>query len=374
MDNHSDRKLKVVFLLGSLNRGGTETLLLDMFKTNTLPLFESFCIYRKQGILENEFINTDAHVLKISTGKNPFNYILKLRNFICENEIQIIHAQQYIDAFYAYVAAIGLKTKLVQTFHGYDFSISGFGKFILKFIIRKTQANFYVSNSTMEYYTQKYKLDSKLQQVAYNGISFDKFQNKSITTDIRKELNINDNIKLLGTVGSFVPVRDQLTICKFLKLLKDTGEEFHFIFVGKKSDVYADQYDKCVRFCEVNKLASNVSFLGVRNDVPEILKQLDAFVYSTDHDTFGIAVVEAINAGIPVFVNDWPVMMEVTDSGKLAIIYQTQNENDLLVKFSDYLNNRKLYENNAEMNAIKIRQKFNIQQHIDRLYYLYKTI
>ena len=345
MDYQSERKLKVVFLLGSLNRGGTETLLLDMFKVNTLPLFESFCVYRKPGMLENDFINTNVTVLKFSSGRNPLNYILKLRNFIQQNEIQIVHAQQYIDAFYAYIATIGLKTKLVQTFHGYDYSISDFGKFILKFIIHKTHANFYVSKNTMEYYTKEYKLDLKLQHVVYNGISYDKFLDTSLSkTGIRNEVNIDKNIKFFGSVGSFVPVRDQLTICKFLKLLKDTGTEFHFIFIGKKSDAYPDLYNKCIEFCKRNNLTANVSFLGVRNDVPEILKQLDAFVYSSDHDTFGIAVIEAISAAIPVFVNDWSVMLEVTDNGKLANIYQTKNENDLLLKFIDYLNDRELYK------------------------------
>jgi len=66
-----------------------------------------------------------------------------------------------------------------------------------------------------------------------------------------------------------------------------------------------------------------VSFLGLRNDVPVILPQMNAFIYSTEHDTFGIASLGG--NGLPIFrclSTIGAVMQEITGQGKYATFIQ----------------------------------------------------
>jgi len=106
-------------------------------------------------------------------------------------------------------------------------------------------------------------------------------------------------------------------------------------------------YDDCVNYCKQNGLEYKVLFLGSRTDIPQILDQLDAFVYATDHDTFGIAVVEAMAVGVPVFVNDWEVMKEITVDGKYATLYKTKDEKDLLREFMLFLQNKQVCQSKS---------------------------
>ena len=115
-----------------------------------------------------------------------------------------------------------------------------------------------------------------------------------------------------------------------------------------------------------------VHFLGSRSDVPQILQQLDAFVYATDHDTFGIAVVEAMAAGVPVFVNDNEVMVEVTRGGEWATLYQTNNTEDLWQHFGTFICNRDAYKQQAKHIAQQVRQHYSIEHHLQQLYEVYK--
>jgi glycosyltransferase involved in cell wall biosynthesis len=374
--------MKIAYLLGSLNRGGTETLLLDVFRNAGKNGLKVIGIYRKSGVLENEFATSGVFMQRIDNKRNILSYILKLRKLLLSEKVDVVHAQQPIDAFYAYVACRGLKIKVVLTLHGYDFTDQTLGSLILQFIIRRTDFNIYVSDTQRQYYQLKYRLNPAKQLVVYNGISFDKFDtlyNRSAalsratdnTESLRNELKLSTETLLLGTVGNFNDVRDQMTICKFLKLLYEQQVDFHFVFVGKRVESSAGLYDKCVEYCSENRLMQRVSFLGMRNDVPRILNELDGFIYSTNHDTFGIAVVEAMAVGVPVFVNDWGVMQEITGHGKYATLYKTKDDTDLLREFMLFLQNKSDYQKKAKDAADFVRKQYSIKVHIMQLTEIY---
>lgn len=373
--------MKIAYLLGSLNRGGAETLLLDVCRNARSNELDAIVIHRKSGVLEREFLETGVPMFKVPVGSNRFGYLFKLRKILIDNQIDIVHAQQPLDALLAWIICLSLATRVILTFHGYDYVEKKIGHLIRSFIIRHTYINVYVSKTQRNYYLNQYKIITYKQEVVYNGISFDKLDvaktvlSQSLISNssklIRDELSISSTTLLLGAVGNFNDVRDQLTTCRFLKLLQEQDLDFHFVFVGKRIESRADLYDNCVGFCKSNGLLDSVSFLGVRNDVPMILNQLDAFIYSTHHDTFGIAVVEAMAVGIPVFVNDWGVMNEITDNGKYATIYKTGDENDLLREFMLFLQSKTDYVTKANDAAAFVRERYSIEKHIQNLKIVY---
>ncbi len=362
---------KIAYLLGSLNRGGTETLMLDVFRNAEANQLDAIGIYRKKGVCEQEFCDSGVQMFKLSPTKNIFNYLLKLRKLIKNQDIQIVHAQQPLDALFAYFALLGTGIKILLTLHGFDYNENNVGGIIHKFILRHTILNIYVSSYQKDYYTKKYKLNSIKQVIIYNGISLDKLNFSDANISIRTTLKLKEKALLLGTVGNFVAGRDQFTICKFLKLLNDTKIDFHFLFIGKKSENFKQKYDACVDFVNSNNLSDKVHFLGSRNDVPQLLKSMDSFIYSTDHDTFGIAVVEALACGLPVFVNNWDVMSEITENGKLATLYKTKDEIDLFRQFSLYLQDKKQFQDKANLAAKIVKEKYSIEKHIQNLKKMY---
>jgi len=372
--------MKIAFLLGSLNRGGTETLLLDVFRNAQKNQLDAICIYRKTGTLENDFKLSGVKMFKLAVQKNIISYLFCLRSLLKKNNVKVVHSQQPLDALNAWLACLGTEIKIILTLHGYDYQQTGIAKIILGFIIKRTDTNIYVSETQRKYYQEKYDLTPEKQQVVYNGISFDKLETiHSLTpsqamSNVRDELQLYSETLLFGTVGNFVHGRDQLTICRFLKLLNEQNVDFHFIFVGKRTEDSPDLYDNCYNFCQKNGLSNKVSFLGSRNDVPEILNQLDAFVYASDHDTFGIAVVEAMAIGLPVFANDWDVMKEITDNGKQATLYKTKNEEDLLQQFMLFLQDKSSFQDKALEAARFVREKYNIETHIQNLKKVYCSL
>ena len=165
-----------------------------------------------------------------------------------------------------------------------------------------------------------------------------------------------------------------MMVCEALALLKASGEQFEFQFVGGRSVALPERYDACVQFCKDHGLEDNVSFLGVRSDVPKLLAEWDGFVYATDHDTFGIAVVEAMAAGLPTFVNDWGVMREITHAGEWAHLYDTNNAQLLSSQLEGFISSSEKYRTYATEVANEVRKTYSIEQHAYALNTLYREL
>jgi glycosyltransferase involved in cell wall biosynthesis len=75
---------------------------------------------------------------------------------------------------------------------------------------------------------------------------------------------------------------------------------------------------------DLEKVADRVHFVGeiAPQRVGEFLACLDVFVFPSQAETFGLAAVEAANAGIPCVVTDLPVLREVLSfEGKPAALF-----------------------------------------------------
>jgi len=367
--------VKIAYLLGSLNRGGSETLLLDCFRHSNEAGFQSIAIHRRGGDLQPEFAvsGVPLHLCHPECFLD-FTYFFRLRRLLIKEGVQVVHAQQPLDGLYARLACLNTAIKVVLTLHGYDRDYGQLAALIIRVIIRRTHLNIFVSHTQMKYYLEKYHLtDEARWRVVYNGIDFEKFVYDELSS-LREELNIADDCLLLGSVGNFVIVRDQMTICRFLFLLKKSNINFKFAFAGARTEKEADCYDHCLKYCDENGLRDHVFFLGTRSDVPNILGALDAFIYASNSDTFGIAVIEAMAMAVPVFVNDWEVFSEITENGLRANLYATKNEEDLLKQFVYFIEHKELYRQKAKASAIWVKNKFTIMKHIQNLRMAYEAV
>lgn len=359
--------MKVLYLIGSLNTGGKERLLLDVLQLqNDLP-FKAFCIYRIAGELEEQYHNALRDAMHIPSN-NIVKYLLRLRRIIKANQIQLIHAQSSYDSLLASIATFGLKVRILQTIHSYEFGRSKSSIFLDRISFTLCSRVVFVSQQQMKHYASVYHLSPKKKEkqiVIYNGINFSRFD--PITHTKAQKLNI-------AMVGNFVPEKDQYFICQFLKRLHTTGISFDFYFIGAKKQNYPECYDRCVNYCEQNQLIDCVHFCGGCDNVPQLLSKMDAFVYCSTSETFGIAVVEAIAMGLPTFVNDLDVFYEITQQGKRAVLYKSGEMDDLCDKFADFINHPDAYYASAKENALDIRNLYSIKTHVENLKELYLQI
>ena len=355
------KPLKVAFLLGSLNRGGTETMILDLMKQSGNAPFEMIGIYRYDGEMSDQFYNAGPKLIKLSpgTGWKLLNYLFRLRKLLIKNGVNIIHANQSLDTIYGFIASFGFGIKVIQTVHSFDCESDKSGKLLKNISFKLSDKTVFVSKTQGKYYSSNYFINRDKVCVVHNGIDFSKFTTHW-NNDLRELLGIGNETFLMGMTGNFSPGKDQMTICKFLFLLKQSGFRFKFVFWGGKHLLYPELMENCLSFCQENGLNENVEFWGKREDVPELLLQLDLFIFSTNHDSFGISVIEAMASGIPVMVNDWAVMKEISSNGEKVILYESKNEYDLYEKFINVHSEYYKYLEKARENIAWAKKNFSI--------------
>ena len=146
-----------------------------------------------------------------------------------------------------------------------------------------------------------------------NGIDTAKFKpNKAAGKRLRNELGV-DNYFVWLAVGRFEEAKDYPNMLRAFKMI-----------VSKKSDVVLLLVGQGSLLEEVKKLAGalgmkdNVRFLGVRQDVPDLMNAADAFVLSSRWEGFGLVLVEAMSCQLPVVATDSGGPREILNGGKLG--------------------------------------------------------
>lgn len=120
----------------------------------------------------------------------------------------------------------------------------------------------------------------------------------------------------LGVVGRLDEHRDYTSFIDALALLRDQGLSLSAWLIG-------DGHQATVLKSRILALGldSHVQLLGNRPDIPALLLQLDVFVWpALELEGFGIALAEAMAAGVPIVATDVGACREVLDDGRCGLL------------------------------------------------------
>lgn len=359
--------------------GGAEILIKNIVNSNNNCPFNHFIFYKEVGKLFDLISPEKKEYLIKSNARTKSGFIIDLRKTIRKFNIKIIHTHQPIDVIYSAIAILWTDVKIIRTYHGFSGFRSGGTKTKQRFINfitnRYVCLNLYVSNALLEHFNliNSDQMPSK-QRVLYNGIDMEGLKKKT-ESGIRQNLNLNERSLLMGMVGSFnTEGRDQYTICEALKLLLPDYPEVHFIFIGGTNATRSDSFQKCYNFCLDNKMLNNIHFLGERKDIGELLNSLDLYVHSSNYETFGLALVEAMACGIPCIASDIPAFREVSDNGCNITMFEKGNTSDLVKKIALFIKNRADDSTKETIGRAMnyVQERFTIKTHLMVLHSLYE--
>ncbi len=125
----------------------------------------------------------------------------------------------------------------------------------------------------------------------------------------------------LAMVARLEQHKDQPTLIRAVALLRDQGQQLQLWLIGEGSS--RPELEALIASLD---LPGCVQLLGSRRDIPQLLAATDLFVFSARPDEgFGIAMAEAMAAGVPIVATDVGACREVLDGGRLGRLVPPQD-------------------------------------------------
>lgn len=154
-----------------------------------------------------------------------------------------------------------------------------------------------VSNATWKYYK---KFNNGLSgEVVYNCLRLQDLPQKDCAY-VRSELNLDDNVQIVGMVGRFVADKDWGAFLEVARLVMSEMPNVHFVAVGDgvlKDDLH-EQWRQLSSEC-VN-VASRLHWLGIRSDARAIIGGMDVFLLLSRNEEMPTILLEAFGMMTPV--------------------------------------------------------------------------
>lgn len=305
-----DNKIKVLHVVGRMDRGGTEALLMSILHTVDRERFQfdfveqtqEECDYDKEIIYLGSKIYRCPHI----SAFNPVRYRRWWREFLLKHpEYSIIHghsrgsAPLYIDE----ANKAGRITILHCHNNSHGKGIKGAIRYIWQLPLRwLPQIKFACSyDSGLSQFGKKSKF-----RVIKNGIITDNYiWNPAIRERKRKELGLQKEF-VVGNVARFIEQKNHKYLVEIFYEIQCRCPDSKLLLVGQ------GELESSIRN-QIEKMGiqKKVIFTGVRSDVNELLQAMDAFVLPSIFEGLGIVNIEAQAAGLPCFVSEKVVPPEV---------------------------------------------------------------
>ncbi|MDZ4784008.1 MAG: glycosyltransferase family 4 protein [Planctomycetia bacterium] len=143
--------------------------------------------------------------------------------------------------------------------------------------------------------------------VLYNGVDVTEFQPSEPNGWLQRELGLPHDAQLIGCVGQLILRKGQHVLADAAAMLADRWPTLQYVFVGTRHSEKEEtrRFEENLRSTfSSGALASRGHFLGVRTDVPSLLRELTLLAHPARQEPFGRVLLEAGASGCAIVATD----------------------------------------------------------------------
>lgn len=337
--------MKILHVITSLATGGAEHLMVDLLprlkKAETLsplPLYGEGChpdgsLTSNRSSLTSEM---DVELLVFDGARTPFYeelerrgvkihsfgensnvynplFVFKLIPFM--RQFDVVHTHNTACQMFVAMANLIVGTRIVTTEHNTSNRRRGkwYWKLIDKWMYRQYSDIICISDQTdvnlREHLGNDEEICRKIKTI-YNGVNVKSFV-EALPLNVDK---CGKNVIVM--VAAFRQQKDQDTLVRAIARL--TEDEYELWLVG----------GGCEREDVVKQLAvdlgvsDRVKFLGIRNDIPSVVKTADVVVLSSHYEGLSLSSIEGMASGRPFVASDVDGLHEIVDGYGILVPHE----------------------------------------------------
>lgn len=170
---------------------------------------------------------------------------------------------------------------------------------------------------------------------------------------------------LVGIVGRLQPWKGQHVFLRAAARVAAAHPRARFVIAGDATGGFSAGYPAELRALAVELgIEDRVVFAGERNDVPAVLAALDVFVHASVEEPFGIVIVEALAAGVPVVATRGGGVGEIVTDGDDGYLIECGNDEEMAARIDALLSDAALAQRIASAGRTRAREAFTAQRMI----------
>lgn len=200
-----------------------------------------------------------------------------------------------------YLALLATKLSVISVHHAFG-DFNRLGRRLLSWYFKERLTVLAVSNAVRDEIRQDLPFFNEDQILTlYNRVDVETLSQQQLSrSSARAKLGLPDDSYIVANVGRLHPDKDQATLIRgFALALESLPTNSTLVIIGQ------GKYEKKLqRLIHELGVAERVILTGHIKDAKKLFKAFDLFVLSSDHEPFGMVLLEALAAGVPVVCSD----------------------------------------------------------------------
>ncbi|MBS5898623.1 glycosyltransferase family 4 protein [Prevotella histicola] len=365
--------MRILQVITSLEMGGAETLVVNLIpRLQALGNTVDLCVFDGKETPLTQRLREESPQTKIfALGHGVYNplYIIKLAKIM--KNYDIVHTHNSSPQLFVAIASLFSQTHLVSTEHNTSnrkrnwkwyrpiesWMYGRYDHVICISKIAEEKLREYMGGEWLVKSSNKYESITTIN----NGIDVNAI---SKATPCKELLDLKESRKSILMVAGFRKQKNQDTIIRALTLLDKEKYEVWFAGIGERME-------------EVKQLAfslgvsDRVRFLGLRTDIPNVLRAADVIVMSSHWEGLSLSNVEGMSAHKPFIASDVNGLKEVTKGYGLLFPHEDAKA---LAEEIEHLASDEAYYNEIAERCYNRALEFDISNTVSGYVDVYKNI
>lgn len=335
--------MKVLFAITNLSTGGAETVLFNLLENIDRKRFQPIVISLVgPGEFGPKIQALGIPVVTLNMGRrfpSP-KIIFRLIKLLLNIKPDVIHTWMYHADLIVGLAArlIGHK-KIIWGVHHSNLSAAANKRSTLLVVKACALLSHHLpskiqmcSHFAMDIHKKIGYATEKLQVIP-NGFNLSKFAPSPVArSSIRRQLNLPPDTPLVGLIARFDPLKNHLGFVEAAAIVNKYMPAIHFLLAGTGVD---DSNTELKDAIKMKNLVGHIHLLGRRDDVPRLMASLDVLALSSNGESFGNVLCEAMACEVPCVTTDSGGPAEVV--GNTGVVVEVGDMNGLAQGILDIL-------------------------------------
>jgi glycosyltransferase involved in cell wall biosynthesis len=378
------RKIRVLLIITGLATGGATNVVLDIaghlnnhpefdvhLLTGPVPATKNDVTYLayEQGIPTRVIPSLVNQINPIANAKA----IVAIWRIIVQGKYDIVHTHSSVAGVVGRLAAFAAGTRvIVHHVHGWGLQAGMSTRTRLLYLAmerlcaRFTDRLIVVSRPDIQKgQTHGIGREDRFALI-YNGIALEKFRQPVDAPQLRRELGLDPDCKLVGMIGRLDEQKNPLDFIRAAAIVAQNYSKVQFLIVGDGA-----LRPECEGLIHELGLKEKFFLLGYRNDVARILPILTVTAMSSLWEGLPIAFLEAMSAGKPIVANNVDGASDVVSNGETGFLVTPHRPPEMAERLLYLLNDETLC-NQMGYIAQQRSNYFRVQRMVGQIEALYK--